>query len=185
MKRNLVKAFIASTVVMLGFGSVSAIAANDTANLKVKLQIVEGCTLNFDGGDTIDFGRHANLNSALNHPSYVTVACSASSGGTAGSPYAIELNAGLYASTADDPKTRRLKGVSGGQFVSYQVYQGATPNGTIWGIADADKIKGSRAALGAETSNRHPFVVQVPAQTTPIVDQYEDTLVATITYTAN
>lgn len=184
MKHNPVKALIASAAVMLGFSSMSAVAATETDNLIVRLHIVDGCTVNFDRGRDIDLGRYANLSDAIQYLTSFSVRCTASDASTAGQSYSVGLDAGRWAATPNDTNTRRLRGVKG-EYISYQVYQGNLP-GPVWGNAtDSDKITGSRAIAGNETVNRHDFLIQVHAQATPIVDDYADQLKATVTYAAS
>lgn len=184
MKHNPVRAFIASAAVMLGFSGMSAVAATDSDNLIVRLHIVDGCTVNFDRGRDIDLGRYANLNDTVQYLTSFSVRCTASGASTAGQSYSVGLDAGRWAEAPNDPNTRRLRGIKG-EFIYYQVYQGNLP-GPVWGNAtDSDKITGSRAGVGDETVNRHDFLIHVPAQGTPAVDDYADQLKATVTYAAS
>jgi len=182
MKSSLFKVLIASTAVALGMGGAWAANSTDSNTLTVKVQIVDGCTVNFDQGNVINLGRYSNLNEPLQYADSFSVRCAASAE-AANTPYEVELDAGMWPSEPGKTATRRMMGVNG-QTISYQVYQGRMP-GKVWGLrSENNHIEGRRSAdSGADTNNRHEFVINVPAQPVPNFDTYGDVLRATITYT--
>jgi|GEM_PF-1585319 len=180
MKSILVKAFMASTVIAFGAGS--ALAAVDHDELVVRLQIVDGCTVNFDMGRDMNLGNYATLANPLQYPSSFSVRCT-SSGQATGTAYSVELGAGDWPITAGSTDQRRMKGVNNGEFIRYQIFQGTRP-GKIWGLrADGNDITGTRSANETDaTTDRHDFLVYVPSQDTPTADYYTDGVTATLTY---
>lgn len=179
MRVNLFRAFMASTAIMLGVGVASANTSSNS--LKVRLKIVDGCTVNFDRGNDITLGSYSNLNDSIQYVTSFSVRCTASQG-AAGTPYEVALDAGMWPKHAGDTRARRLRGVMTGQMIDYQVFQGDLP-GKVWGTSKEDIIAGKRApGATSETMNRHDFVIYVQAQGSPGADEYVDGLRATVTY---
>lgn len=179
MKRNFVKALVASAAVALTAGAASA--ATDTANLKVKLEVVTGCTVNFTGGDEIDFGRIANLTTILQRTGVVKIDCNAGTGNLSAGAYSIALNAGVH---GVDTENRVLSAGVAGQSVAYKVTQ-TDLNGPIWGDGTGTSVPFTGLIPAAQSTfgATHNFVVStISTQTPPAAGVYTDTLTATVTY---
>ena len=145
----------------------AAAAATATADFEVRLEIVSECLIN--SVTDLDFGSHGVIAADLDAISTITVQC------TESTPYTLGISAGGGAGATVG--TRYMTGPAA-QTVAYTLYR--DPGRTqVWGTTignDTFADTGDGAAQAVTVYGR------VPAQTTPGVGVYSDTVTATITY---
>jgi spore coat protein U-like protein len=96
---------------------------------------------------------------------------------TNGTSYAVELNAGNNAGTANDTTTRRME--NGGEFVGYDLYQNPGRT-THWGtITEGSELSGASGSGSAET---HTVYGRVAPQATPSAGVYDDVVQIAVQY---
>jgi spore coat protein U-like protein len=115
---------------------------------------------------SINFGNHGVLNSAVDANGAITLTC------TANLAYSIALNGGLSNSP---PAARQM--VLGSSSVIYGLYRDAARS-NVWGSAAGQVVTGT----GTGTSQSVTVYGRVPAQNTPTPGQYNDTVVVTVSY---
>ncbi|CFQ33428.1 spore coat U domain-containing protein [Yersinia aleksiciae] len=169
--------------VMALLQSIPSVVSADTVTgtLGIKLTIIKGCYIN-DGTSpgglsnlgTVDFGTVPTLNNRL------TKAYSSTSGGTlnlycsAGTAYSIGMDNGAHASGAQ----RRLAGGST-EFVTYNLFKDSN-YALAWGASGADALSGTATTIS--TAIPLTIYTEVPAQATPSVSAYNDTVNVTVTW---
>jgi spore coat protein U-like protein len=136
-----------------------------TASFTVQAQVVPRCTVS---AATLDFGATSALQTARDGASAVSVVC------TRNAPYAIGLGGGLSNST--DPARRRM--TQGGNSIIYGLYRDV---GRVqpWGATIGTN---TTAGTGTGSTQSFPIFGRVPAQPTPALGAYSDTVSVTITY---
>ncbi len=115
----------------------------------------------------LDFGAVGDLNTSVDGQSTLSVQCSRGTG------YTIALNGGL--SGATNPAARTM--TMGGQGVTYGLYQDGG-RATPWGTQASATLGGT----GTAATQAIPVYGRVPAQATPPVGTYSDTVVVSVTY---
>ena len=115
--------------------------------------------------DTVDFGSHGVLASAVDAVGEVRVRC------TPGAAYAVTLNNG---ETGTGPAARRMR--LGAGFITYGLYRDPARS-QPWG-GTGEGIGGT----GSGASQALPVYGRVPQQTTPSPGTYSDVVIATVTY---
>ena len=142
-------------------------AQTATGSFTVQIQITAECLIN--SATTLDFGASGVLSSAKTGTSVITVQC------TNGTTYNVGLNAGL--GTGATVASRRMTGPASAT-VTYSLYTDATHT-TVWG-----ETIGTDTVAGTGTGAAQAYTVygQVPAQSTPAVGTYSDTITVTVTY---
>jgi len=116
----------------------------------------------------LDFGAAANLVSARQSMSTVTVRC------PTGTPWALGLDNGANALAG----TRRMRNAAN-RFVAYEMYRDAARS-RRWGSSAPDNVTG--VGQGIATPNVLTVYGQVPAQGTVPAGNYADTVIVTLTY---
>jgi spore coat protein U-like protein len=114
----------------------------------------------------MDFGTLQTLNVAVNATNTLTLKC------TRGVSYSIGLNNGI--SGATNPAARRMKAVGTTDSVTYGLYTNAART-SPWGATGV-------SSTGNGNTQAFTSYGQVPAQTTPGVANYSDTVTVTVTY---
>jgi spore coat protein U-like protein len=113
----------------------------------------------------LDFGTTTGVLSAnVDVNTSLTAQC------TSGTPYTVSLDNGQNAVGT----TRRMKGSSSGQYISYELYANAGRT-SRWG---------ANSSSGTGSGNAQPLTVygRVPPQTTPKADTYTDLITVTVSY---
>jgi len=159
MKRNLLKSLFAATAI-LALGSVAAQAQSNQAQatMEVRVEIVDGCTVNLIGGTQVDFSARTQIfNDSLTRT--VNVNCTLGTGNPTGTPTPTSYSLRLPNSAANGgTKDARIMKNSAGDNVYYTVRQQNTCSSLTWGWAAAsDWITGNFPT--AAGGNRHDFNV--------------------------
>lgn len=115
----------------------------------------------------LNFGSRGVLSTNTDAASQLSVNC------TTGLPYAVGLSGG----TGNLPPTARRMTRTGGQYITYGLYQDAARS-TAWGSATGATLGGTGSGV-AQTINVYG---RVPPQTTPSPGVYSDTVAVTVTY---
>ncbi len=136
-----------------------------TASFTAQAQVVPRCTVS---AATLDFGATSALQSARDGASAVSVVC------TRNAPYAIGLGGGLSNST--DPARRRM--TRGTSSIVYGLYRDSA-RVQPWGATTGTN---TTAGTGTGATQSFPIFGRVPAQPTPPLGAYSDTVSVTITY---
>jgi len=157
----------------VGFGGGIAQATTATTTFTVSITITSSCTIS---ATTLAFGSQGVLAAAVNATSTITVTCSNTT------PYSVGLDNGLNFSG-----TRRMKDTGAGTtFVSYGLYtdSGRTNAWTTTTSPSSCTGGASTCSLGTGNGSAQSITVygQVPAQTTPAANTFNDTVTATVTY---
>ena len=118
--------------------------------------------------NNLNFGTLGLLTGNSDASSTLSVTC------TSGASYQVGLNGGLAG--AVDPTLRKM--TSGGNQLTYGLYQDAS-RATAWG-----ETLGTNTVAGTGTGAAQSLTVygRVPAQTTPAVGAYSDTIIVTVSY---
>lgn len=148
-------------------GATNAKAATATANFDVTATIIASCTIS---ATDMLFGNYDPLSpTPVDQTSTISVTC------TNGATYSIALDGGLSGNVAARTMDDDTAGTS---FLSYQLYHDAAHT-TAWGDTGATDHDGT----GTGSNQNITVYGRIPAgQTTPVIDSYTDTIVATITY---
>lgn len=176
MKQQLI-----ALLILFLFFCANAHALNDqtlTATAtQVKIQVVNGCTLNNVSTGTaaigtLDFGRIYKLNSIADANT------SAGNGNielhcTPGTTAKITMDAGLYGSNINNRKMRLNTGTA---TLNYQIYTSASRS-TVW-----DDTVGVSITFSSDINQSIPIYGRVPIQTTPLSGPYSDQIVVTVSY---
>lgn len=154
-------------------------SAADTTTFNVRIAITKACTITAAAATDVDFGTVSSTATGnTDAAGSVTAQC------TSLTPYAIALNAGLNAGTANDVTTRRMRNVdttvTTNNFVPYQLYQDAARS-QVWG-----STAGSNVVSGSGNGANQTFQVfgrtTNPGAVNAAAGSYQDTVTATITY---
>jgi spore coat protein U-like protein len=142
-------------------------ATTVTGTFNVTVTIATTCVLN--SASNLNFGTAGVLAAPINDQSTITVTC------TNTTPYNIGLDKGLNGGSVT---TREMKGVAHAALINYSLFSNA-PMTTNWG-----QTIGTDTVAATGTGSAQPFTVygQIPAQTTPAPDTYNDTITVTVTY---
>jgi spore coat protein U-like protein len=170
-----VKNFFVSVVVVgvVAFAPEAMASTDAVGSLSVGAQVTSACTVNTS---SIDFGtfdtRTARSDSEVTGA--VSVTC------TTGAAYSVKLDAGLYESTADDVRTRRMKHGSA-DYLAYSLYT-SSDRDTHWGTAVGT---GTAVVTGTGSGSSQSLTVygRIPISGNNVpVGTYSDTVGITITY---
>ena len=140
------------------------LAGATSFSFQANATVLKSC--NVSAGD-MAFGAVGDLDAPVDGQSALSLQC------TRGTGYAVSLNGGL--SGAADPGGRKM--TAGGQSVLYGLYQDAARS-TPWGTAAAATLGGT----GTSSTQTIPVYGRVPAQATPAIGTYSDTIVVSVTY---
>jgi len=147
------------------------------SSTQVKLEVVNGCTLNNVSSGTaalgtLNFGDIYKLNSLRD--------ANTSSGNgnielrcTPGTTAKITMNAGLYGSNTNN---RKMRLNSGSATLTYQLYTSSTRQ-TVW-----DDTVGISILFNSDITQSITIYGRVPVQTTPLSGAYSDQILVTVTY---
>ena len=151
----------------LVFTPASGIAQVASTNFTVQITIQAACQINSAGN--LNFGTNGVIGSNIDATSDVIVQC------TASTPFSLGLSAGAGAGAT---VANRLMTSPAGATISYSLYTTAA-HSTVWG-----NTVGTDRQTGTGTGAPQTFTVygRVPAQTTPAVGVYTDTVTATLNY---
>ncbi len=150
-------------------------ALEKTATLNLIATIVPACTAGTEAGasptfGTLDFGSHSLLAQPLSvtgqaHSGALLIHCAANTA------YQVRLNGG----NSGTPHQRHLLGIGHNQRIQYNLYTTGA-HSTIW-----DNVVGVRkTATGME--EWLPVYGHIPAQTTPVMDSYQDSVTVTVSW---
>jgi len=165
MKRNLLKSLFAGAAILaLGAGAAQAQTAQASATMEVRVEIVDGCTVNLIGGTQVDFSPRTQIfNDSLTRE--VNVNCTLGTGSPSGTPTPTTYDLRLPDSAVSglgSPANRRMLNAAG-DAVYYTVRQSNTCSSALWGDATAaDRINGTFPT--AAGGNRHAFNVCIDRQ---------------------
>lgn len=163
---------------LLSFSAHAQVASPQTAEMGVKLEIQDECTI---AADDLDFGTTGFIDSQLAVSTKVTVTC------TQGSGYNIGLSAGANPEIPGDVETRRMALTKGGStyHVPYHLRVGSS-TGTEWGNTRPTNTVNAEAATGEAEEVTVYGVVPVAASGPHVpTGAYEDTITATVWYGAD
>ncbi|MEI3806533.1 spore coat U domain-containing protein [Agrobacterium sp. CCNWLW32] len=151
----------------LVFTPVSSLAQVASTNFTVQITIQAACQINSAGN--LNFGTNGVIGSDIDATSDVIVQC------TASTPFSLGLSAGAGSGAT---VANRLMTSPAGATISYSLYTTAA-HSTVWG-----NTVGTDRQTGTGTGAPQTFTVygRVPAQTTPAVGVYTDTVTATLNY---
>lgn len=151
----------------LVFTPASGIAQVASTNFTVQITIQAACQINSAGN--LNFGTNGVIGSNIDATSDVIVQC------TASTPFSLGLSAGAGSGAT---VANRLMTSPAGATISYSLYTTAA-HSTVWG-----NTVGTDRQTGTGTGAPQTFTVygRVPAQTTPAVGVYTDTVTATLNY---
>jgi len=159
MKRNFLKSLFAATAILaMGAGFAQAQTKQADTNMEVRVEIVEGCTVNLVGGTQVDFSARTQIfNDSLTRE--VNVNCTLGTGNPSGTPTPTTYSLRLPNSAANGgAATARIMKNAAGNSIYYTVRQANTCSSALWGWAAAsDWINGTFPT--AAGGNRHPFNV--------------------------
>lgn len=160
---------------LLPFPSHAQEASPQTAEMDIKLEIQDECTI---AADDLDFGTTGFIDSQLAISTKVTVTC------TQGTGYNIGLSAGANPATAGDVTTRRMALTKGGStyYVPYHLRVGSS-SGPEWGNTRPTNTVNAEEATGEAEEIAVYGVVPVAASGPHVpTGIYEDSIVATVWY---
>jgi spore coat protein U-like protein len=142
-------------------------ATTVTGTFNVQVIIATTCVLN--SASNLNFGTAGVLAAPINDQSTITVTCSNTT------PFNIGLDKGVNGGSVT---TREMKGVVSAALINYSLFNNA-PMTNNWG-----QTIGTDTVASTGTGSAQPFTVygQIPAQTTPAPDTYNDTITVTVTY---
>ncbi|MCZ7447334.1 spore coat U domain-containing protein [Agrobacterium rhizogenes] len=145
----------------------SGLAQVATTNFNVQITIQAACQINSAGN--LDFGTNGVIGAPIDVTSQIVVQC------TASTPFSLGLSAGAGSGAT---VANRLMTSTAGATISYSLYTTAA-HSTVWG-----NTVGTDRQTGTGTGAPQNFTVfgRVPAQTTPAVGVYTDTVTATLNY---
>ena len=145
----------------------ASLAQVATTNFNVQITIQAACQINSAGN--LDFGTSGVIAAPIDATSNIVVQC------TASTPFSLGLSAG--AGTGATVANRLMTSPAGGT-ITYSLYTTAAHT-TVWG-----NTVGTDRQTGTGTGAPQTFTVygRIPAQTTPAVGVYTDTVTATLNY---
>lgn len=174
--------FVLGVVTVLQTAPQVANAGSVSGTLKATLAIISGCYMNDGTGSgnlsnlgTINFGSVGALTSAINvtfsgtQDGSLNLYCSNST------PYSIAIDNGLHNSSGQ----RRLAGGTS-EFVNYNLFKDSARS-QPW---NTTPVTGVQEGTGTGLANAIPLLIyaQVPAQTTPSISTYSDTVTVTVSW---
>ena len=118
----------------------------------------------------LNFGNHANLNTAKTVTNSISVTC------TAGTLYDVGLSNGSSGGTG--PTSRLMKNIATSEAITYGIYRNAALS-LPWGNTAGSNTVSATGNGVAQTYTGHG---RVPIQPTPPSLTYTDTIVVTVTY---
>jgi spore coat protein U-like protein len=162
---NTIKSAVPAAVLgflALGLATPSAVATTASTTFQVTANVVATCSVSATG---MGFGTYAGA--VINSTSTVTVTC------TNTTPYNVGLDAGLSGGTVT---TRKMKG-TGTNVLSYSLFSdtGRTIN---WGNTTGSWVGGT----GSGNAQSLTVYGQLPANQYLAIDNYADTITATVNY---
>jgi spore coat protein U-like protein len=144
--------------------TVGLLNGQSSTTFLVTATVVNSCNVS---ASNLNFGTFGDLNTAINGQTSLSVQCSN------GIPYTISLNGGL--SNATNPAQRKM--TLGAGAILYGLYRDSA-HANPWGNAAGATASGT----GTAQSQSVPVYGLVPAQTTPPVGTYSDTIVVSVAY---
>jgi len=143
----------------------AAIAATDTANLSVSIQIDAKCEID---AATLTFAPQTDLATQVTASASIPVTCSNTTF------YEIGFGLGLN----DQGSQRRMKNTASNNYINYQIYK----DDQYLTILDEVGNPGAITGTGTGTSQTITIHGRIPVQSTPMVGLYQDTVLMTIDY---
>lgn len=162
--RRLAALLVLAATLPAGAGSTS-----DT--FQVTATVSSACTVS---GTVLDFGSGINPLTAsvpVDASSTLTVRC------TNTTPYAVALDAGLYAASATTFSDRKM--ASGANRLAYQLYLDASRS-TVWG--DGSSSTQTHGGTGTGSNQSVTIYGRVAALTGVVPGSYADTVTVTVSY---
>jgi spore coat protein U-like protein len=135
-----------------------------TGTFVVMATVVNSCNVS---ANNLDFGTFGDLNTPISQQTSLSVQCSN------GVPYTIALNGGL--SNATNPAQRKM--TLGAKAILYGLYRDSA-HANPWGATSGTMATGAGTAVAQSV----PIYGLVPAQTTPPIGTYSDTIVVSVQY---
>ncbi len=161
-------AYSQSVTVTIKYSTLSCAAGlltgQNTSAFAVTATVVNSCNVS---ANNLNFGTFGDLNAAISQQTSLSVQCSN------GIPYVIALNGGL--SNATNPAQRKM--TLGAKAISYGLYRDSA-HANPWGSTTGTTASGTGTALAQSL----PVYGFVPAQTTPPIGTYSDTIVVSVQY---
>lgn len=145
-------------------GSISNVTAN--FNLPVQAIVPSSCSI---VTSDLAFGPSSTLASAVDASAAIGLTC------TAGLPYAVKLDGGLIGGAVGN-RRMGLNGAGPG-VINYQLYRDGA-RAQAWGNTLGNTVTG----IGSGVASTLTVYGRVPAQATPPVGTYRDTVTATVEY---
>ena len=162
------KNFALGAVAALAILSVTANAEASTVTSNFTVRVVVNAQCLVASASTLDFGTTGVLSANVDATSTIQVQC------TNTAPYNIGLDAGI--GTGATVSNRLM--TSGATTISYAMYSNAGRT-TNWGnTVGTDTVAGT----GNGAAQSYTVYGRVPAQTTPALGTYTDTITVTVTY---
>jgi spore coat protein U-like protein len=135
-----------------------------TGTFAVTATVVNSCNVS---ANNLDFGTFGSLSGSISQQTSLSVQCSN------GIPYTIALNGGL--SNAANPAQRKM--TLGANTILYGLYRDSA-HANPWGNTAGAVASGTGTAFAQSV----PIYGLVPAQTTPPIGTYSDTIVVSVLY---
>lgn len=139
-----------------------------TTTFQVTATVADSCTVT---AADLNFGAYDPNAGDLDGTSTITATC------TAGTPYDIGLDRGN--NNANASGTTRAMAGTGGEYLSYELYQEAT-HSTVWGNTVGSDALNVPSAAGGATA--HTVYGRIPAGQFVPAANYADTINVTITF---
>ncbi|AET94724.1 signal peptide protein (plasmid) [Burkholderia sp. YI23] len=145
----------------------SSFAGTKSATFQVSLTVEADCAIS---ANPLNFGTTGVIDNNLDQTTSLAVTC------TKGTPYTVALDAG--SATGSDISNRLLKGTTGSDTVTYNLYRDAGHT-QVWG-----QTTGSDVVTGTGNGDAQSITVygRVPAQAMPAADTYTSTVTATVAF---
>lgn len=171
MKKLMLRASIVAGAATIAAAS-PAMAATETAQFEVRLEIQAACSVVAGSASDINLGGHASTATALSGTNDITVNCSPNT------PYFI----GLLPSNADNNGAGEMTAAGSSDEVPYQLRSAAGASGTIWGnTASASSVGNGVSGVGSGADQTIPVYVTVDsANFTPA--SYRDTVTVAVNF---
>ncbi|MFT3790640.1 MAG: spore coat U domain-containing protein [Rudaea sp.] len=164
-------ALVAAVLALGGFASTTMAAATATTSFNVTLTLDATCDTTTLAATALGFGEHTYLDT-ITSTSTVSIKCST------GTAFNIGLDAGANPGTSGDITTRRMKGGTGSDYVSYQLYTDSG-YGTAWGNNSSN---GWVAKTGTGSAVTYTVYGKASPISTSPAGSYSDTVGVTVTY---
>jgi len=191
MKRNLIRSLFAGAAVLaLGSAAAQAQTVQATANMEVRLEIRDGCTVNLIGGTQVDFSPRTQIfDDFLTRE--VDVNCTLGTGSPPGAINTYELHLPASFSNSAPITNRRMENFNQ-DAIFYSVRRMDTCSAPHWGdgsVAGWDPIQGTfPTAAGGDRYrfnvciDRQDNINQGVAVNAPPLGLYADTLQIQLVY---